>query len=276
MKKIEQLPPLFSLEPLEQRLKDISKVIEEKKEALCNAPEGCLRISMHGGTPQYYFRHKGGDFNGKYLSKPNESLVKSLAQKSYDKKILGMLEKEKALLEELLKRYQNMNPEDVILYYAAARRKLINPVTLPIEEYFIKWKPKNFPPNPYKEKPAFKSASGVFVRSKSEVLIADALLNHRIPFLYEFPIKLGDHRIYPDFVCLNPKTHEKIIWEHFGMLDDEEYANKFCTKMNDYYNSDFFPKNRLIFTLETSTLPLTPQLVEDFIAANFRKRVFIY
>ena len=72
--------------------------------------------------------------------------------------------------------------------------------------------------------PEYQTALGERVRSKSEVIIADALSRHQIPNRYEYPLKLSKgqqtHIIYPDFLCLNIHTRREYIWEHFGMMDD--------------------------------------------------------
>lgn len=273
MKKIEQLPPLFSLEPLEQRLSDITKVIEQKTKALENAPAGSLRISSHGKTKQYYYKLPSDPSSGKYLSTPNESLVRALAQKSYDKKVLTALLQEKKRLEYLLQFYRKSNPEDFLLSYIQARRNIIEPITLPVEEYFLKWKPENIPPNPYKEKPMFKTYCGIYVRSKSEVMIADALYKNKIPFLYEFPLRLNSHTIFPDFLCLNPKTHQKVIWEHFGMMDEPKYASASVHKINNYLENGYFQGFGLLTTFEDAEEPLTPQNIEQTIKVYLKRKV---
>ncbi|MEE3440399.1 MAG: hypothetical protein VZR07_10670, partial [Ruminococcus sp.] len=56
----------------------------------------------------------------------------------------------------------------------------------------------------------FETQRGEIVRSKSEVIIADALYYANIPYHYEKPIKVGDRVIYPDFTVLNVKTSLQI------------------------------------------------------------------
>lgn len=269
MKKIEQLSPLFELEPLELRLRNIAKVIEEKRKNLESKPDGKLRISIRGKAPQYYFRHKCGNTNGVYLSKPNAALIHILAQTDYDQKVLNALEKEQRLLQALLQFYKTRNPEKLFSKLSPARQQLVNPVTLSAGEFFEKWRPEHFAENPYKDKPAFQTAAGIFVRSKSEVLIADALYRHKIPFIYELPLMIGEHQIYPDFTCIHPRTHQTIIWEHLGMLDNPDYAAAFCAKIGGYIDAGYIPGKSLIYTLETSDAPLIPQTIKKSIKTFF-------
>ena len=69
--------------------------------------------------------------------------------------------------------------------------------------------------------------------------------------------------IYPDFTILNPETREEIYWEHFGMLDEPEYANKAILKLNEYELNGIHLGHQLIATFETSSQPLDISLVES-------------
>ena len=70
------------------------------------------------------------------------------------------------------------------------------------------------------------------VRSKSEVIIADTLARHGVPYRYEYPLKLKSGRdgafrtIHPDFLCLNVRTRAEFYWEHFGLMDDPDYLER--------------------------------------------------
>ena len=73
--------------------------------------------------------------------------------------------------------------------------------------------------------PLLFSENGERVRSKSEVIIADILKNNGIPYRYEYPV-LINRNIHPDFCCLNVRTRKEYFWEHFGKMDDIEYARQ--------------------------------------------------
>lgn len=66
--------------------------------------------------------------------------------------------------------------------------------------------------------------SGHLVRSKSELLIDQALFTHQIPFRYECALKLNDLTLYPDFTIRHPETGQFFYWEHFGMMDSPTYS----------------------------------------------------
>ena len=68
-----------------------------------------------------------------------------------------------------------------------------------------------------------RTSSGQMVRSKSELLIAEALLDEGVEFEYEKPLTLGGVTRYPDFTVEDDISGRRIYWEHLGMLDEESY-----------------------------------------------------
>lgn len=94
-----------------------------------------------------------------------------------------------------------------------------------------------------------ETSAGIFVQSKSEVIIANLLKQHRVPFAYEQPLGAEGKTYYPDFT-LNLPTGD-IFWEHLGMLDDQEYAAKWKVKQAWY--TKHFP-GRLIVTVDGNGL----------------------
>lgn len=108
------------------------------------------------------------------------------------------------------------------------------------------------------------------MRSKSEVIIANALKSHDVPYRYEYPIVLEvadeDHReFYPNFYCLNLRTRQEYVWEHFGMMDDAEYAERAVQKMSLYSANGYFPGKNLIITMESKSAPLSSQEINRII-----------
>jgi hypothetical protein len=108
---------------------------------------------------------------------------------------------------------------------------------------------------------------GERVRSKSELIIANLLSKEGIPYKYECPLRLkGFGTVHPDFTALRRKARKEIYWEHLGMMDDPEYAEKAVRKISAYGANGFFPGDRLILTAETKSTPLNVRLIRDLIA----------
>jgi hypothetical protein len=90
------------------------------------------------------------------------------------------------------------------------------------------------------------TARGEFVRSKSEVIIANHL--HRPPdsmppidYIYEKPLTLGGQTRYPDFTIEDEESGITYYWEHCGMLHVPEYERRWNEKLAWYKEHDILP-----------------------------------
>lgn len=113
---------------------------------------------------------------------------------------------------------------------------------------------------------------GDFVRFKSESLIAMTLDKYGIAYRYENPLETPKGKFYPDFTIRHPKNHKNYIWEHFGMMDDEDYAAKVPEKLSIYLECGFAPGENLLMTFESGGHPLTPRTIEEVIARNLLQK----
>lgn len=95
-----------------------------------------------------------------------------------------------------------------------------------------------------------KTTDGNFVRSKSEVIIANALHAAGIAYRYEEPLCYCGGKILSDFTIYLPNGR-KIFWEHVGMLGVEDYDKRWAEKLRVY--EKFFP-GQLRKTYESGTL----------------------
>lgn len=95
-----------------------------------------------------------------------------------------------------------------------------------------------------------ETAYGGLVRSKSEVIIANALFSYGIPFHYEERFANVSEQggfYYPDFVILLPDG-TKLIWEHLGLLTDLSYCISNAQKLHAYQQNQVFIGKNLILT----------------------------
>ena len=114
-----------------------------------------------------------------------------------------------------------------------------------------------------KDDPEYYTSSGERVRSKSELLIAEALIRYNIPYRYECPVyHNGELMGVPDFNCLNVRQRKDYYWEHLGMLADPNYANKNVKKLERYSLANDFDESSLILTMETNKHPLNTKVIE--------------
>ena len=107
---------------------------------------------------------------------------------------------------------------------------------------------------------------GERVRSKSEILIANALNRNHIPYRYECPLYLAGYgTIHPDFTVLNVRLRKEMYWEHLGMMDEPEYIEDALNRISLYEKNHYFPGDRLILTHETLRHPLNSKNIENMI-----------
>lgn len=99
----------------------------------------------------------------------------------------------------------------------------------------------------------YRTLKGDFVRSKSEVIIADELYANQISYEYEKPVVLNgwDYPVHPDFTICTPGG-KTVYWEHCGLMDNPDYRSKWERKKRAYERSGIseWSKN-LIVTYES-------------------------
>ena len=78
------------------------------------------------------------------------------------------------------------------------------------------------------------TSKGLAVRSKSELLIAEALGTAGVEFEYEKPLTLGGKTRYPDFTIEDEISGRTVYWEHLGMLSKPEYHTAWERKLAWY------------------------------------------
>ena len=231
--------------------------------------DGSLRVSCNGSNPKYYHLREKGDRKGAYIRKNDVQIIRDLAQKGYNKQMIALAEEERRILKGFIEEYPEMTFEECWDKLPKARKTMIDPIWISDEEYVKKWLSQDYERKGFGiDDPAgLVSDSGIRVRSKSEINIANALEKHKVPFIYELPRTLkGFGRVYPDFTIMDVKARKIIIWEHHGLMDDDDYReNNFLRKNNAYIANGFFPGKNLIQTFESQRTPLGTTVIESII-----------
>ncbi|MCY1013418.1 RecQ family ATP-dependent DNA helicase [Nannocystis pusilla] len=108
----------------------------------------------------------------------------------------------------------------------------------------------------------YETAAGVWVRSKSEVIITNLLFQRKVPFKYEEPLRVDGQDYSPDFTIeWKGRTY---FWEHLGMREKERYEREWKEKEAMYRK--LFP-TQLITTEESAILS---REVERLLAEHFK------
>lgn len=252
-------------EKLLQEKKRLEYILKKTEKQLKDAPEGSLRLSNTRKWTQYYYYLPGEREKEHYISKDNEDLIRKLAQKGYDAKVIKLARKRLDQIKKITKDYDEDEIEKLFLNEHGGRRKWIHPVEPTWNQQVQIWLSKEYIGKQFREgEPMILTDRGERVRSKSEKIIADCFFRKGIPYKYECPLYLkGLGVIYPDFTILSKKTRQEIYWEHHGRMDDPTYAQMTVKKIQAYEENEIFPGERLILTFETQNMVLNSKSIEQ-------------
>jgi exodeoxyribonuclease V alpha subunit len=104
--------------------------------------------------------------------------------------------------------------------------------------------------NWYEDGKNVATLSNYFVRSKSEAIITNMLVDRDIPFKYEVPLYAPDGTMFlPDFTV--KFKGEEYYWEHVGMPNNKSYMEHWAKK-EKWYNKHF--PGKLLTTIESNNL----------------------
>lgn len=259
-----------------QRYDMLREIADNLRSELETAPEGSLNVAQRKGKAQYYHFlpnvQTEGKYRGTYIRKADFHLACQLAQKDYNAALLFCIEDEIHALSDCLRRLSDESGDELTDLYSRiipARKEIVTPVILPDDRFVNQWKSVTYEGKGFLQSdPEHYTDMGERVRSKSEVMIANALARAGVPYRYEYPVNLKGYGIvYPDFQCLNVRTRSEIVWEHLGLLDDEEYREAALNKINRYEANGYYVGKRLIISHETGGYPLNIKIIESKIKA---------
>lgn len=257
----------MSLDAMKKYKEYLEKRIAFLEDKLKSLPQDKLSYVVKGNTIQYYF-HTTKNKKPKYLRKKDTDRINSLANAYYIRKTLPKLKQNLRATERFIASHSGMEERDVFYSMPRDMQYRNNNLFICKELYINTWLNRSFTRNPYKpEGLIHDTIRGEKVRSKSEAMIANALYNHNLPYLIEYPLKLkhSNRIIYPDFIILNPISLKEVYWEHFGMMGDLEYADEACRRIAILDNEGYKLSQNLFCTFESSSAPLSSTLIESYI-----------
>ena len=260
-------------EEAERRLNELLVIRTDKEEALAKLPKGKIHITKSNNRIQFYLRREVDEITGQYLGKKETNKIKRYVQKSYDEKVLKLVNKEIIGLERFLKNNLDIRNDIQRVYSDSCDelKELILPIDMSDEDIVSKWVNKKYQGKELSENvPFYETDNKERVRSKSELNIANMLKKYGIPYKYEYPLLLKDGGIiHPDFTVLNVKKRKIYYWEHRGMMDNLEYARHAVLRNKAYMKNGIYIGDNLVITEEMSNCPLGTNEIEGIIIKNF-------
>lgn len=255
-------------ERLEEQLKEIDNLIMQTEKSVMKSgdlPSQRVKTSKGNGHDQFLWVDRTTG-ERRYIRAEEKDALKKAVQRDYEAAVNIKLKQIRKPLERFLKEYDVSGIDRIYQKMADSKKKLVTPVLETDEMFLNRWRNAKYDPMPIDNETEFYSKSGIRVRSKSELMIADELEERGIPYRYEIPLYLRRAgNIRPDFLCLNVRTRREFIWEHFGMMDNIAYANKNVTKLQSYAQDGYIPGKNMIITFETSQCPVSSVTIRKMI-----------
>lgn len=230
----------------------LNALLESCKLTLDQAPAGCLFVRKGKRKTSYYQIYKEKTSSGWKNIHRNitdcPELISVLSEKQLAQETAKRCRANLKLLKNTAKLYR---PYDRELLMASLSDNCKELLTLRRKQQVENWFKAPYKKAPFDPKyHIHETAYGELVRSKSEVIIANALFTYGIPFHYEelfpYPNENGDF-YYPDFTILLPEGN-RLYWEHFGLLKDLSYCVHNAQKLHTFQHNQVFLGKNLILT----------------------------
>jgi len=255
-------------EKMEYMLTEISQRVESVDKELSLKPEGRLMISTRKGKCDFIqVTRQNGVRKRRWINK-QQMIVKDLCRKRYLEEELAILEKNYEALENFLRNYTEIEPEKIIGDMPEPFRQM------PLEYFFRdrmdrswteevkKWMEEPFEQSAYDPDAKDKTtSSGLKVRSKSEVIIAEKLDQYGIPYRYEQMLYIDNYAFSPDFTILTRNGIK--YWEHAGMVNVSGYIRKHNWKMTMYQRAGIVPWKNLITTYDDMSGGIDNRIIDS-------------
>ena len=266
-----------------QRQRFLEKTKVKLERSLATAPPGRLSTSRkrslpfsNGGAHAIFagYYHVMEDGRRTYLDKSQQKTIAALAQKEYDKKALLIVKKELRKLQAFLDYNQMPKLEDVFDQCLPEKQIFIVPSVCSDTVFRQDWLNQDYSRKPIVDNDhPFPTEKGDMVCSKTEAQQADYMFYHGYDYLYEKRLDLIDNGRptwrYPDFTILDPVTREEVVFEHFGMVDDEGYQHSMFDKIRLYEENGYVIGQNFLFTFETAEHPFTMDQFIRILEARF-------
>ncbi len=275
-----QLAELINRRVLQME-EDMLVISKRMKKYPTNTQDQWLDVQIRNGNARFYqsyYDKQKKERVRKYLPKAEKVQIEMLAQQTYDRQVLKVMEQEREALAAAQKAYAQLTEfyEDVYGKMGPQRQALVTPIIPTAEQKVKAWLAEPYQPlRKYAESATYLTEQGEYVRSKSELMIADRLYHAGIPYKYECPLEysLEPHaepgskssRFYPDFTIFLPEQEKELYWEHFGLMSDADYLSHAIAKLSFYQRVGLLQSGQLILTFEAQSTNLDPKEITEII-----------
>lgn len=129
----------------------------------------------------------------------------------------------------------------------------------------LQWEMLEAEKNSFKREEKKHYYNGVYFRSKSEVVVAMVLESHGLEFKYETELRVKGRNIYPDFVIRRKRDGKIFIWEHFGLISNDEYRQKMYRRLEELHEAGFNLWDNLLISFDSEDGSIDVDFVERMV-----------
>lgn len=262
MKKLENELKLEK-QKAERMLKKVNEQLKHIK-----PDKAKIKVLSRGNSSEFYIKESERDgLYGRYLPQSEKERAENIVKAEYYNKLKKVLEKRITIIIKSINNLSNTNSFEVYKKLGKGKQSIVEPIEISDKQYREKWEKCEYVGKGFKEDSTeIYTDKGERVRSKSEKIIADKLYRENIAYRYEYPLNIPYVGIlYPDFTILDEKNRRNIIYEHFGLMDNEEYVNNAISKLQFYASAGYILGDNLFITMETSEKPLDSRMIDGII-----------
>lgn len=239
-----------------------------------------LKITNSSNRHQYFsvFTPETGTY--KYLgSEKNDEVIK-IKEAHYLASSTKTLRCEIRAVEQFLKQSSCVTYEDINANLSKVYRDSLVTNSVSSSEKAATWKKEmekykaSFPPfRP--EELIHPTHDGSMVRSKSEALIYNYLLDMGVTFVYELPLRISYNSrrslLLPDFTILSEMDFKSVIYiEHQGMMSVPAYRTKYNESVYKYWLNNYIPERDVFFTFDSPNGGFDDRPIRDIIFRRVR------
>jgi len=256
----------YQTEEIRRLLTETNDRIDHVRKIVKHTPIGRIAQIKEHGKPFLILERRNSAGRHRYNIKSDDNRIIPILRGSFFRKELDVLLRNKYVLEQTLSRIREFD-------YSREYMKLMNKLDMldgvTIDKLLSSEEASEWENEPYEqlnympERKVHPTSRGLKVRSKGEVIIAERMYQHNIPFRYEQVIRPDESSMWaPDFT-IRRQDGKIFYWEHLGMMSVKDYADKQRRKMLAYGQMNIVPWDNLIVTYENANGSVDQKIVES-------------
>lgn len=287
---MKSLMETLSIREITNKVEELRNLRKEVQAKLRSLPDGNLDIIRNGRYSQWEYRtcsdkevkrikrnkwrikflRESDDsiFCSAYLSKSQRCFASKVLEHEFLVNLLNGIDVYIDAVQDCISKLQPYFSKEQKILEHPEKLRLLDADSAEMRAELKAWEEAEYETNPYHlEQLVNPTLKGHMVRSKSEMMLADAFYENGIPYRYEEKNVINGFVHYTDFALRHPITGKHFKLEHNGMMDIPEYAQKTGYRLVDYSCEGYILGRNFFMTMETRAHPLTKAEVQAVVDA---------